>query len=96
MVCAGLSGPATYAAAELANTLDDEVFDSHDSQGNSSVMCRAVEAIVETEQQTGGQSEGDSRTTVGDPFHWRPQEEKRRLISVEGRRTKHRRLRQPR
>jgi hypothetical protein len=76
-VVAGLSGPATFAAAKMAAAVQHDFSERVDSEGNSPVYCRAVKAKVERDPD--GCLGGDDRVVrtmdfASDPIIWPPQD----------------------
>jgi hypothetical protein len=74
LVCAGLSGPATFAAAQLFAQEHLELPPIDSSSGCSQVVCRAVKAEIVRDNR---REEGDHRRVVaaeffGDPAIWSP------------------------
>ena len=75
-VLAGLSGPATSAAAKMASAVQHDFCGKVDADGNSPVFCRAVTAKVERDNRI---PDGDNRVVrtmgfVGEPILWPPEE----------------------
>jgi hypothetical protein len=72
-VVAGLSGPATFAAAKMVAEIEHDFGDQVGSDGNSRVLCHAVRAYVERDRET--IVAGDDRVVykselVGEPIIW--------------------------
>ncbi len=72
-VVAGMSGPTTYVAARKAVAINYEFGHTTDSEGNSPVYCRAVQALVKRDPEP--TRPGDNRTVqemdfLGDPVIW--------------------------